>query len=420
MPKSLTAPAMSMPMRLLALLFVPLLLLPLLLGRPAAGSAAASGAATSRVFLPLALDRATFRASPLGSGFQQVTEITDAGDDRLFIAERAGVVKILHPDGRITTFLDIHQRVISNDNSEYGFFDIAFHPGYKDPTSPGYGFFYVSYTTGKDDGVIIDVHFNVSRFRVSADPDVADPNSEVFLQHEKQSFNVHKGGGMEFDPRNNLLYFGMGDDRLLLIAQSDRSPKGKISRLAVDSVPRDAAPRSVATISEEIWVFGLRNPWRFDLDPATNAIFIGEVGDYLWEEVNLAPMTARGYNFGWPCMEGGFVFPETNEVPQCQTPWLFKRAIHEYAHNDGSGRCAVIGGHVNRPEYNPNDGRYIFGDMCTREIYSLSRNAAGAWQRTLLGVVPGDLINTIGEDRHGTQYVGTAARGGPIWKLFIP
>jgi len=384
-----------------------------LLGRPAVAQP------QSRAYLPLAVGRPAFSATPVGGGFRQVTEVTHAGDERLFVAERAGLVKILHPDGRITPFLDIRNRVISS-RGEYGFYDIAFHPGYADPSSPGYGFFYVSYTTGFDDGVTLFVHFVVSRFRVSADPDVADPASETLLMYEKQSFDLHKGGGMEFDTRDNRLYVGLGDDRLLLIAQSDRSPKGKISRLRVDSVPRDAAPRSVATISEEIWVFGLRNPWRFDLDPATNSIFIGEVGDYLWEEVNLAPMTARGYNFGWPCMEGGFVFPETNEVPQCQTPWLFKRAIHEYAHNDGSGRCAVIGGHVNRPEHNPNDGRFIFGDMCSREIFSLSRNAAGAWQRTLLGVVPGDLVNTIGEDRHGTQYVGTAARGGPIWKLFIP
>ncbi len=409
---SVVLPAMRRP----ALLLLPLLVLVLALGRPAA----ASHDAVSRVFLPMAVDRATFRASPLGSGFNQVTEVTHAGDDRLFIAERPGVVKILHPDGRITTFLDIHQRVISNPGSEYGFFDIAFHPGYNDPGSPGYGFFYVSYTTGSDDGHIIDVHFNVSRFKVSADPDVADPNSEVLLQHEKQSFNVHKGGGMEFDPRDNMLYVGMGDDRLLLIAQSDRSPKGKIFRLKVDQVPREVTNRDQTTISEEIWVFGLRNPWRFDVDVASNQIFIGEVGDYQWEEVNLAPLSVRGYNFGWPCMEGGFVFPETNEVPQCQSPWLFKRAIYEYPHKDGSGRCAVIGGSVNRPEYNPNDGRYIFGDMCSRQIYSLSRNSSGAWQQTTLGLVPGNMITTIGEDRHGTQYVGTMDTAGPIYRLFIP
>ena len=410
-----TAPALRHFVRCLAL-FASLAVFIVLLARPAA----AEPTQIVRAYLPVAASWPSgFAAAALGSGFNQVTEVTHAGDDRLFIAERHGVVKILHPDGRITTFLDIHGRVISH-SGEYGFFDIAFHPGYSDPASPGYGFFYVSYTTGFDDGVTLDVDFIVSRFRVSADPNVADPASEVFLQREKQSFNVHKGGGMEFDPRNNMLYVGMGDDRLLIIAQSDKSPKGKIIRLPVDSVARDLPGRATATISEEIWVFGVRNPWRFDVDTVGNQIFIGEVGDYLWEEVNLAPLAVRGYNFGWPCMEGGFVFPETNEVPQCQSPWLFKRAIHEYPHRDGSGRCAVIGGKVNRPAHNPGDGRYIFADMCSRQVFALARDVTGAWQRTLLGVVGDFLINTIGEDRHGFQYIGTSAEAGPIYRLYIP
>jgi glucose/arabinose dehydrogenase len=408
-----TTTAVRPSVRLLALLFVPLTLCVLLLGRPAAAGSDAPG----RVFLPVAVGRPAFGATPLGNGFNQVTEVTHAGDDRLFVAERAGVVKILHPDGRITTFLDIRQRVISH-SGEYGFFDVAFHPGYADPASPGYGFFYVSYTTGKDDGVIIDVRFVVSRFRVSADPNVADPASEVILQYEKQSFNVHKAGGMDFDKRNNMLYVGMGDDRLLIIAQQDGKPKGKIFRLDVDRVPRDA--RGVATLAEEIWVYGLRNPWRFDLDEASGALFIGEVGDYLWEEINLSPISVRGYNFGWPCMEGGFVFPETADYAECKNWHTFARAIHEYPHRDGSGRCAVIGGKVNRPAHNPNDGRFIFTDMCSREVFALARDGSGRWQRTLLGVVDTDLINTLGEDRHGYQVVGTAAASAPIYRLYIP
>ena len=167
-------------------------------------------------------------------------------------------------------------------------------------------------------------------------------------------------------------------------------------------------------------VYGLRNPWRFDIDHVGGGIFIGEVGDYLWEEINLAPLSVKGYNFGWPCMEGGFVFPETNEVPQCQSPSLFKRAIHEYPHKDGSGRCAVIGGKVNRPAHNPNDGRYIFTDMCSRQVFALVRDGGGVWQRTLLGVAETDMINIIGEDRLGYLYLGTASESAPIYRLNIP
>ena len=176
-------PRLARPLVLLATLALLLLM--------AAQTTTAGDQATTRVYLPIAADSTRFGPVPLGNGFSQVTDVTHAGDDRLFVAERHGVIKILHPDGRITPFLDIHNRVISH-SGEYGFFAVAFHPDYNDPTAPGYGFFYVSYTTGTDDGVIIDVHFVVSRFRVSADPNVADPTSEVILQYEKQSFNVHK------------------------------------------------------------------------------------------------------------------------------------------------------------------------------------------------------------------------------------
>ncbi len=110
-------------------------------------------------------------------------------------------------------------------------------------------------------------------------------------------------------------------------------------------------------------------------------------------------MNIRGYNYGWPCMEGGLVIPEAVDIPQCDSPWLFKRAIHEYSHKDGSYRCAIIGGKVYRPYTNVNDNRFIFADMCTREIFSLT-NKQGVWERALLGIhaPDGELITTIGED----------------------
>ncbi len=399
----------------LPILFV---VLQMLLLTGSLGAGVNSGGESGQVFLPVTVGRPTFSITPVGEGFSQVTAINHAGDGRLFVAERAGVVKILHPDGRITVFLDIRNQVISH-RGEYGFYAIAFHPDYADPASPGHGLFYVTYTTGSDDGVTLNVNFIVSRFRVSADPDVADRDTEAIIMRERQSFDVHKGGGMEFDPRNNLLYVGMGDDRLLLIAQSDRSPKGKIIRLDVDRVPADFIGDGQGFLSDEIWAMGLRNPWRFDLDVAGNRIFVGEVGDQLWEEINLIPLSLRGTNYGWPCMEGPLVIPEANDVPECQHPGIFKRAIHEYAHRDGSGRCAVIAGKVNRPYYNPDDNRFIFADMCTREVFALLP-VGGAWQRSTLGILNGDLITTMGEDARGVQYIGTAAASGPIYQLYIP
>lgn len=373
---------------------------------------------SGKMYIPLAIGRPAFTITPVGDGFNNVTEVTHTNDARLFIAEQAGVVKILHPDGRVNVFLDIKHKVISN-RGEYGFFDIAFHPGYKDPTSPGYGLFFVSYTSGFDDGVTLDVDFIIARYRVSGNPDVADPGSETLIMKEKQSFDVHKGGGMEFDPRDDMLYVGMGDDRLLNVAQSDRTPKGKIFRLDVDKVPATLTGDGRGYVSDEIWAMGLRNPWRFDIDLPGGRIFVGEVGDLRWEEINLIPLGLKGMNFGWHCMEGPEIIPEANDHPECQNPQVFQRAIHEYPHRDGSGRCAVIAGHANRPYYDPGDGRFIFADMCTREIFSLEQ-VNGKWERTLLGIHHTNLISTIGEDALGFQYLGTVGAPGPIYRLYIP
>jgi glucose/arabinose dehydrogenase len=377
------------------------------------------GQGAERSYLPVqTYDPPRFQAIPLGQDFNLVTSITHAGDDRLFIAERAGRIKILHPDGRITVFLDITNQVISS-RGEYGFFDVAFHPGYTDPNSPGYGLFYVIYTTGYDiDFDNRDVRTILSRFRVSSNPDVADRASETIIMREKQSFDVHKGGGMDFDKRNNMLYVGVGEDRLLLIAQDSRSPKGKVVRFDVDRVPSDFVGDFSGQISDEIWAYGLRNPWRIDVDELGNNIYVGEVGDQRWEEVNLVPLQVNGYNYGWPCMEGPERIPEANDIPQCQTN--FQPAIDQYPHRDGLGRCAVIGGKVYRPAFNINDNRFIFGDMCTREVFSLLR-VNGVWERTPMARLDTlALFSTFGEDRDGTLYLGTVADNGPIYRLNIP
>ena len=386
---------------------------------------AAAGVASGRVFVPLAAGKVAFNATPLPGTFNQVTAITHAGDDRLFVGEREGRIKIIHPDGRVTVFLDIRHRVIDS-RGEYGFYDLTFHPGYADPTSPGYGFFYVSFTSGTDQravnaAAVVDVDLILARFRVSADPDVADPGSEVMLLVVPQTDDIHKGGSMEFDPRDHHLFLGVGDDFKNLIAQDPGSPKGKILRLAVDEAPRDAPPYQLYPVTTEVWASGLRNPWRIDVDPPGDQIIIGDVGDADWEEVNRASLSTPGANFGWPCLEGPLVKSSFAGAPACQNPERFERPVHAYSHRDtDNNRCVVIGGKVYRPAHNPADGRYIFADLCSREVFALGYDDDGSWPRTLLGVVGDDLINTIGEDRYGTQYIGTFATGGPIWRLTIP
>ncbi len=165
----------------------------------------AAGDTLHRAFVPLTAGKAAFSATPLPGRFNQVTAITHAGDDRLFVAERNGRIKILHPDGRSDVFLDIRHRVIAT-RGEYGLYDVTFHPGYADPTSPGHRFFYVSFTS-KSGPADNDVELIISRFRVSANPDVANAASEVILLAEPQTDDIHKGGSMEFDPRDNCLLY---------------------------------------------------------------------------------------------------------------------------------------------------------------------------------------------------------------------
>lgn len=407
--------------RVVKLLLVVLSTVALVVAGQSMGSASqgtVEAAGTTVLALPVVIGPAGFQATPVGSGFNEVVAVTHAGDGRLFIGERAGRVLVMQPNGLISTFLDIRPRVLSS-RGEYGLYDLAFHPGYADPSSPGFGLLYVTYTTGHDFGEDRLVHLLVTRFKVTADPNVADPASEIVLLREKQSFDVHKGGGLAFDTRNNLLYVGVGEDRLLLIAQDLRSPKGKVIRLRVDDVPPNATADQSWILPDEVWVMGLRNPYRIHVDVPSDQLFIGDVGDLRWEEINLAPLGAPYFNFGWPCMEGPDTIPEANDIPQCKNPANFNVAIHQYPHHDGNFRCAVIGGRVYRPDWNPADNRYIFGDMCTREVFSLTPLGA-TWERKLLGVVEGELLSTFGEDINGNLYAGTLAASGPIYRLTIP
>lgn len=368
-----------------------------------------------QIYMPVATRAERLVVVPVGEGFEYVTEITHAGDHRLFVVERSGVISILHPDGHISVFLDIGQQVNAS-TGEYGLFDLAFHPGYRDPASAGYGFFYVTYTKGTDDGVTRDIDLILSRFRVSADPDVADPESETLLLIEPQQAINHKGGSIDFDTRNNRLYLGVGDDMQYLIAQQGNKIKGKIIRLDIDRVPPDAGADATGSVAKEIVAYGLRNPWRIDVDETTDRLFIGDVGSNAWEEINLLALSGVD-NFGWPCREGPIQLPQFQNDELCQGN--FTTAIHYYKNDDNIGTCAVIGGRVYRPEHNPADGRYIFGDLCTRDLFTLTE-VNGEWVPTHLGQHPYGLFAAIGEGADGALYIGSFAQSEPIYRLYLP
>lgn len=388
------------------------LLLILVLSITMSSSRRAAADEPATLFLPAITRPAALATKAFGSDFNQVVGIADPGDGRLFITERDGRIKILHPDGKITTFLDIADRV-TTDGAELGMFALAFDPGYAQPESPGKGLFYVTYTGKKD----AKVYTFVSRFRVTADPDIADPLSEAYLVRLEQQRPVHKGGGLDFDVTNRLLYVGFGEDWQRGLSQEPGSLKGKVVMLDLSKVPADATGDQTGSVAPVVWAMGFRNPFRIDVDAETGSIYVGDVGENHWEEVNIVSLAAPGGNFGWPCMEAADVMPDAATRPECAS--LLKFTLPTFAYEHKEERCAIIGGYIQR-RGDERVGRYIFGDMCSRDIFVMAPFASG-WTAWVAGKLPTwDPISGFGMDSQGNIYAGTLAASESIYRLELP
>jgi glucose/arabinose dehydrogenase len=333
---------------------------------------------------------------------QSPIDIQTAGDDRLFIVEQRGVVRITDENGlRQEPFLDIRDRVLDTGN-EQGLLGLAIHPDFA-----ANGAFYVNYTRGTGDTVI-------ARFQAGADPNRADPTSEFVLLQIDQPYPNHNGGRVVFGP-DGYLYIGTGDGGSQGDpqgrAQNPDSLLGKILRLDVDggepyAIPPDN-PFAAGGGRPEIWALGLRNPWRFDFDPATGDLFIGDVGQNQWEEIDfLSSGTAAGINFGWDRREGLASY-EGDSSPAFTDP------VAVYSH--GEGGCSVTGGEVIRDPSLPEwQGIYLYGDFCSGLIWGLFRDGSGAWQNRLL-FDSGFRITSFGSGDDGTIYV--LDRSGEVYRL---
>jgi glucose/arabinose dehydrogenase len=339
-------------------------------------------------------------------GLKDPVEVANAGDGsgRLFVVEQAGKIRVVR-DGALVThpFLDIASRI--NSGGERGLLGLAFHPDY--PTDPR---FFVDYTD-------LDGNTVVSSFRVRADdPDVADPDSESILVHQKQPFANHNGGGLGFGPDGDL-YIAFGD------GGSGGDPQGngqrldtllaKILRIDVDSGSADGAPYgipadnpfvSTAGARPEIWLYGLRNPWRFRFDRATGDLWIGDVGQNAWEEVDVARKGVSGLDFGWNRTEGFHCYsPPKGCDERGLTP-----PVTEYGHDQG---CAVIGGVVVRhPPDGSLDGGYLFGDACSDRLWVIDPTS-NAPQTPILAARLGRTLSSIGEAEDGTVYATSLHKG---------
>lgn len=332
------------------------------------------------------------------TGLTSPTDVVHAGDARLFIVERVGRIRILHPDGTLdpVPFLDITDRVLS-DAGEQGLLGLAFHPQY---TSNGR--FYVYYTVGTGNGSV-----RLSRFGVSPDPDVAFANQETVLWSTAKPFQNHNGGDLDFGP-DGFLYLAPGDGGGVgdpaNSAQDLSKPLGKILRLNVDgagyTVPANNPFVGVPGALPEIWARGLRNPWRFGFDRLTGDLWIGDVGQDVQEEVNFWPAgNNSGANFGWRCYEGSAAYNTTG----CAAQGTYVAPVQALPQTDGG--CSVIGGRVYRGSLYPSfQGKYIYTDFCHGRVQALTSNGVGGWTNSNLIATGSVGMASIGEDVNGELY----------------
>jgi len=336
-------------------------------------------------------------------GLNVPASINHAGDSRLFVVEQTGTIQIVDEQGEINTepFLNIEDRI--SYGGERGLLGLAFHPEYESN-----GYFYVNYT-GPDG----DTH--ISEFSVSdSDPDIANPDSERVLLTIEQPYSNHNGGDIRFGPEG-YLYIATGDGGSAgdpeNRAQDMTSLLGKILRIDVNGEPYAVPPHNPFVddpdARDEIWASGMRNPWRFSFDSETGDLWIADVGQNEYEEVNFEPSGSDGgLNYGWRCYEGNHEY----NTDGCQNQGTYTFPVHEYSHTE-TGGCSVTGGFVYRGDNYPSmQGHYFFADYCNDKIWTLYDDN-GNWELTNQGQFSGNNFATFGEDADGELYVAGLSTG---------
>jgi len=368
----------------------------------------------------------------VASGLEKPLFVTHAGDGsgRIFVVEQPGKIRILE-EGELlpAPFLDISERVNDRSN-EQGLLGLAFAPNFKET-----GFFFVNYTD--ENGATI-----VARFQIAPnDVNLAQADSERVILKIDQPAGNHNGGMLAFGP-DEYLYIGTGDggaanDRFGN-GQNPQSLLGKMLR--IDVLTDSAEPYTIPAdnpwvetdwagqdVLDEIWAVGLRNPWRYSFDRATGDLWIGDVGQNQYEEVNYVPVATRPpLNFGWPIMEATHCFGSAD----CEQTGLWMPV----AETDHQGNCSLTGGYVYRGQAFPElDGVYLFGDYCSGKIWATLPDpdveseplteqgpAQSTSERRTVELLDTNLsINSFGEDEAGELYV-VDHRGGAVSRIVIP
>lgn len=340
------------------------------------------------------------------TGFNRPVDIAHCGDERLFIVEQRGIIWILDANGNKLTdpFLNIDPKVGSTGN-EQGLLGLAFHPNYAQN-----GYFFVNYTDNNGDT-------HIARYSVSAaDPNIANPDSELEIMEVAQPYSNHNGGGIKFGP-DGYLYIGLGDGGSGGDPQNNGQKKtsflGKMLRIDVDNGSPYSVPASNPFVNDpaflpEIWAWGMRNPWRFSFDRLTGDLWIGDVGQDDWEEIDYQPASSTGgENYGWRCYEGTHTY-NTGNCPDVST--LTMPAVE--FQNSGSLGCSITGGFVYRGcAYPKLYGRYLYTDYCSGRLWSLTPDGNGGWTNEQIADLANNQYVSFGENKDGELFIAALGSG---------
>jgi hypothetical protein len=352
------------------------------------------------------------------NGFNQPVHVTNAGDgsDRLFVVEQPGYIQIVESGQMLgAPFLDISAtgaNRVQNSGNEEGLLSVAFPPNYPNGTQDHFYVYYTSRVTNMTTTPVLNPGDNVvARYELTS-ADVADPTSEeIVMVFDHPGESNHNGGQLMFGPNDGYLYISTGDGGgsgdQPNNAQTTSTPLGKILRIDVETgdpgtyiiPPTNPYTQTVGYLGE-IWALGLRNPWRFSFDRLTGDMYIGDVGQGSWEEIDFQPAApVHPLNYGWRCYEGDAPFNTSGCLPQGN----YDFPIATYA-NPNPGQRAVSGGYVYRgAPYLMMQGVYFYADNYTGEIWGAKHDGVD-WQTALLEDT-NYFISSFGEDEDGNLYL---------------
>lgn len=348
----------------------------------------------------------TIALQSFATSFNSPVEIANAGDSRLFVVQQGGLIRILNSNGTVNATPFLNLSTIISSGGERGLLGLAFHPNYTTN-----GFFFVNYTNTSGNTVI-------ARYSVSANPNIANTTGTI-LMTINQPYTNHNGGSIKFGP-DGYLYIGMGDggsggdpgNR----AQNINENLGKMLRIDVNSTvaPFYTSPSTNPYVgvagNDEIWARGLRNPWKFSFNRLNGDLWIADVGQNAFEELNRiqSPLPNTGLNFGWKCYEGNATYNTTGCNPANTMTFPF----YQYPLYS-NGTCSITGGYVYTGSTYPNlQNKYVFSDYCDNKIRTIDNN--GIVSTSV--VFPNNDFVTFGEDYLGELYIAGIS-SGTIYKI---